>query len=77
MTVFSIPSKFVCSSIAPMRTHLAVALLAAGLQTGQTAQPIKEASSMKITPLIYAPEVEPALKLWVDRLHQSRPSAGR
>jgi hypothetical protein len=37
-----------------MRTLLAVALLAAGLQAGQKTQPTKESSTMKITPLIYA-----------------------
>jgi uncharacterized glyoxalase superfamily protein PhnB len=51
-----------------MRTLLAVALLAAGLQTGQTTKPIKESFKMKITPIIYATEIEPGLKFWVDQL---------
>jgi uncharacterized glyoxalase superfamily protein PhnB len=40
----------------------------AGLQAGQATQSTKESSTMKITPLIYAPEIEPALKFWVDQL---------
>src|SRR6201987_1588842 len=51
-----------------MRTLLAVALLAAGLLSGQTAQPTKDGSKMKITALIYAPAIEPSLKFWVDQL---------
>jgi uncharacterized glyoxalase superfamily protein PhnB len=51
-----------------MRTLLAVALLVAGLSAGQSTQPTKEPSTMKITPLIFAPEIEPALKFWVDQL---------
>jgi uncharacterized glyoxalase superfamily protein PhnB len=51
-----------------MRTLLAFALLVASLQTGQSTQSMKESSTMKITPLIYAPEIEPALKFWVEQL---------
>src|SRR6266852_4076661 len=51
-----------------MQTLLAVALLVAGLQAGQATKSTKESSTMKITPLIYAPEIEPALKFWVDQL---------
>jgi uncharacterized glyoxalase superfamily protein PhnB len=51
-----------------MRTLLAVVLLVAGLGAGQPTQSRKESSTMKITPLIYAPEIEPALKFWVDQL---------
>jgi uncharacterized glyoxalase superfamily protein PhnB len=51
-----------------MRTLLAFALLVASLQTGQSTQFMKESSTMKITALIYAPEIEPALKFWVDQL---------
>jgi uncharacterized glyoxalase superfamily protein PhnB len=51
-----------------MRTLLAVTLLITGLQAGQTVQPQKETSSMKITPLIYVQAIEPSLKFWVDQL---------
>ena len=51
-----------------MRTLLAVALLVAGLQAGQATQSTKGSSTMKITALIYAPEIEPSLKFWVDQL---------
>ena len=51
-----------------MWTLLAVALLVAGLQAGQTTPSKKESSIMKITALIYAPEIEPSLKFWVDQL---------
>jgi uncharacterized glyoxalase superfamily protein PhnB len=51
-----------------MKTLLAVALLTAGLLSGQTAQPTKDGSKMKITALIYAPAIEPSLKFWVDQL---------
>jgi uncharacterized glyoxalase superfamily protein PhnB len=51
-----------------MRTLLAVSLLVAGLATGQSTQFTKESSTMKITPLIYTPAIEPALKFWVDQL---------
>jgi uncharacterized glyoxalase superfamily protein PhnB len=51
-----------------MRTLAAFALLLASLQTGQSTQSMKESSTMKITPLIYASEIEPALKFWVDQL---------
>lgn len=51
-----------------MRTLLAVVLLVAGLGPGQPTQSSKESSTMKITTLIYAPEIEPALKFWVGQL---------
>ena len=51
-----------------MRTLIAVTLFVSGLQTGQTTPSKKESSIMKITPLIYAPEIEPSLKFWVDQL---------
>jgi uncharacterized glyoxalase superfamily protein PhnB len=51
-----------------MRTLLAVALLVAGMQAGPGPQTTKESSNMKITPLIYAPAIEPSLKFWVDQL---------
>jgi uncharacterized glyoxalase superfamily protein PhnB len=51
-----------------MRTLLAVTLLITGLQAGQTVQPQKETSTMKITPLIYVQAIEPSLKFWVDQL---------
>lgn len=51
-----------------MRTLLAVSLLLAGLQAGSGTQTKKESSKMKITPLIYAPAIEPSLKFWVDQL---------
>jgi uncharacterized glyoxalase superfamily protein PhnB len=55
-----------------MRTLLAVTLLLTCLQAGQTTQSKKESSTMKITPLIYAPTIEPALKFWVDQLGFTR-----
>jgi uncharacterized glyoxalase superfamily protein PhnB len=51
-----------------MKTLLAFTLLFTGLQAGQSAQSKKEPSTMKITPLIYAPSIEPSLKFWVDQL---------
>jgi uncharacterized glyoxalase superfamily protein PhnB len=51
-----------------MRTLLAFSLLLAGLQTGLNTQTKKEFSTMKITPLIYAPAIEPSLKFWVEQL---------
>jgi uncharacterized glyoxalase superfamily protein PhnB len=51
-----------------MKTLVAVALLFVGLQAGQSAQTKKESFTMKITPLIYAPAIEPSLKFWVDQL---------
>jgi uncharacterized glyoxalase superfamily protein PhnB len=51
-----------------MRTLLAVALRFAGLQSPQSGTPKKETGTMKITPLIYVPAIEPSLKFWVDRL---------
>jgi uncharacterized glyoxalase superfamily protein PhnB len=51
-----------------MRTLLAVTFLVASLQAGQAPQSKKEPSTMKITPLIYAPAIEPELKFWVDQL---------
>jgi uncharacterized glyoxalase superfamily protein PhnB len=51
-----------------MRTPLAIALLMGCFQVSETTQSNKESSAMKITPLIYAPAIEPALKFWVDQL---------
>jgi uncharacterized glyoxalase superfamily protein PhnB len=51
-----------------MKTLLAFTLLFAGLQAGQSHDSTKEAHTMKITPLIYAPAIEPELKFWVDQL---------
>ncbi len=51
-----------------MRTLLAFSLLLAGLQTGQGTQTKKESPTMKITPLIYVPAIEPSLKFWVEQL---------
>jgi uncharacterized glyoxalase superfamily protein PhnB len=54
-----------------MRTLLAVALLVllvASLKAGQASKSNQEPSTMKITPLIYAPAIEPELKFWVDQL---------
>jgi hypothetical protein len=45
-----------------MKTLLAVSLLVAGLATGPSTHPTKESSTMKITPLIYVPAIEAALK---------------
>jgi uncharacterized glyoxalase superfamily protein PhnB len=45
-----------------------LALLVASLAAGQQTQSTKEPSTMKITPLIYAPAIEPELKFWVDQL---------
>src|SRR5271155_5084941 len=51
-----------------MKTLLAFSLLFAGLQAGQSIDSKKEPHTMKITPLIYAPAIEPELKFWVDQL---------
>jgi len=51
-----------------MKTLVAVTLLLAAFQTGQTAQLNKESQTMKITPMIYAPAIEPELTFWVDEL---------
>ena len=51
-----------------MRTLTAVTLLLAGLLASHAPQTKKEASTMKITTLIYAPTIEPSLKFWVDQL---------
>jgi uncharacterized glyoxalase superfamily protein PhnB len=51
-----------------MRTLLAVALLVAAWSAPQSGAPKKETGTMKITPLIYAPAIEPSLKFWMDRL---------
>jgi uncharacterized glyoxalase superfamily protein PhnB len=51
-----------------MRTLLAVALFMGCFHVSQTTPSQKESSTMKITPLIYAPQIEPALKFWVDQL---------
>jgi uncharacterized glyoxalase superfamily protein PhnB len=50
-----------------MKTLVAVTLLLAALQTGQTSKS-KEPPTMKIAPIIYAPTIEPELKFWVDQL---------
>jgi uncharacterized glyoxalase superfamily protein PhnB len=53
-----------------MKTLLAVTLLFAAFGSGGTMQPqtAKEPASMKITPMIYVPAIEPSLPFWVDRL---------
>jgi uncharacterized glyoxalase superfamily protein PhnB len=51
-----------------MKTLLAVVFPMSTLQTGQNPKTAKESPTMKITPLIYAPTIEPELKFWVDQL---------
>src|SRR5271163_507678 len=51
-----------------MKTLFVFTLLFAALQAGQSLDSKKERQKMKITPLIYAPAIEPELKFWVDQL---------
>jgi uncharacterized glyoxalase superfamily protein PhnB len=52
-----------------MRYTLVVILLLAALRGGRAQQPqIAKEPTMKITPMIYVPAVEPSLAFWVDRL---------
>jgi uncharacterized glyoxalase superfamily protein PhnB len=80
MSVFSNPRFRVSATIRAMKRLLAVALLVAGVSSGQTAghasgqavQSKKETPKMKITAMIYVPAIEPSLKFWVDQLGFTR-----
>lgn len=51
-----------------MRHLLAFGLLLVVLQAGKPAESQKEPMSMKITPIIFVPAIEPSLPFWVGRL---------
>ena len=60
-----------------MRTLHAVAFLFAGLQAAQSGTPKKETGTMKITPLICVPAIDPSLKFWGDDWDSRKPSKFR